>query len=65
MDLSEEELNYLEDRIPEMTEQATQLAYFATLAEGHSAVIAENGQIIEVFPDGTKNLIKNTGKIHA
>lgn len=58
MKLTEKELEYLEEQIPAMTEQATQMAYYTTLASGHSVLIAENGQLVEVFPDGTKKVRK-------
>jgi hypothetical protein len=32
------------------------------LASGHSVLIAENGFLVEVFPDGTKKTIKEIGK---
>ncbi|HEV7349260.1 hypothetical protein [Telluribacter sp.] len=58
MKLTEKELNFLEEQIPAMTEQATQIAYYTTLANGHSVVIAEGGHLVEVFPDGTKKIRK-------
>ena len=58
MALTEKEMIFLEAQIPELTEKATQRAYFETLAAGHSVVVSEGNQIIEVFPDGTRKVIK-------
>jgi hypothetical protein len=58
MKLTEKELDFLEEQIPAMTEQATQTAYYTALANGHSVVIAEGGHLVEVYPDGTRKIRK-------
>ncbi len=58
MKISEEALNYLEAHIPEMAELATRQAYWQTLASGNSVLVADNGQLVEVFPDGSRKVIK-------
>lgn len=58
MALNEKEMTFLESHIPELTEKATQRAYFEALAAGHSVVVSEGDQIIEVFPDGTRKVVK-------
>ena len=60
--MTEKELNYLEQQIPIVAETATKQAYWQTLAAGDNVMIAENGQLIEVFPDGTRKFFKEIGK---
>lgn len=62
MELSEQAIDYLEQHLPELMATATKQAYWQTLASGHSVLIAENGYLVEVFPDGTKKTIKEIGK---
>ena len=58
MELTEKEIDYLEQFIPEWAEIATRRAYWQALASGYSVMISENGAIVEVFPDGTRKFIK-------
>jgi hypothetical protein len=58
MSLSEKALDYLEAHIPELAEVAFKQAYWAALASGSSVLISENGNLVEVFPDGTRKFIK-------
>jgi hypothetical protein len=58
MESDEETIDYLERLIPELAVIATSKAYFDALASGNSVVIAEEGKLIEVFPDGTRQIIK-------
>ena len=51
-------MRYVEDQIPELATQATQQAYWHTLASGNSVVVAQGGKLWEVFPDGTRRFIK-------
>ena len=57
MTLSEKELDYLEEHIPELAEAAFKQAYWAALASGSSVLMSENGNLAEVFPDGTRKII--------
>ncbi len=59
MALSEEEISYLEEHIPELADAAFTQAYWAALASGSSVLIAEKGNLVEVFPDGKKKFIKH------
>ncbi len=52
MALNEEEISYLEKHIPELANLAFKQAYWAALASGSSVLISENGDLVEVFPDG-------------
>ena len=58
MKLDDEAIDYLENFIPELAALATRQAYLQALASGESVLIAENGQLIEIFPNGTKKIIK-------
>lgn len=58
MGLSEQELDYLEAHIPELAEVAFKQAYWAALATGSSVLMSENGNLVEIFPNGTRKIIK-------
>ncbi len=62
MALNDKMLDYLEAHFPELMATATKQAYWQTLASGQSVLIAEDGKLIEVFPDGTKKIIKEIGQ---
>ena len=62
MALSDDAVDYLEQQIPELAVIATRHAYWQSLASGDSVLIAENGQIIEVKPDGTRTYVKTVDK---
>jgi hypothetical protein len=54
----EKSIEYLEKHIPEMAEVAVKQAYWQALASGSSVLVSENGEINEVFPDGTVKFVK-------
>ncbi len=56
--LREEESNELDRRTPEWAEVAFAQACRRTLAAGHSVLVSDNGIIYEVFPGGTRKMIK-------
>jgi len=58
MKLTEKAMTYLEERIPELAGNASNQAFLETLAAGETVLIAEDGNIIEVFPDGTRKVIR-------
>lgn len=58
MALTEKEINFLEEHIPELAALATAQAYWQALASGSSVLQYQEGGIYEVFPDGTQKLIK-------
>ena len=60
--LSEQELDYLEQQIPLLAETATKQAYWQTLASGDKVMIAKNGQLIEVSPNGNRRIIREIDK---
>ncbi len=59
MALSEEAMTFLEEHIPELADVAFKQAYWATLASGCSVLVSENGDLVEVFPDGKQKFVKH------
>ncbi len=57
---NEKVIDYLEQQIPELAAAATKIAYRQALASGSSVLVSENGEIVEVFPDGTRKFIQKT-----
>ena len=57
--LGEAELDYLESLIPHMAGAASRQAFLDSLAAGLSVVVAEDGAMVEVFPDGSRRFIEN------
>ena len=57
MEMDEKTIEFLENHIPELAEAATQKAFWQTLASGNSVLISDNGNIKEVFPDGTSRTV--------
>ena len=60
--LNEKEIDFLENQIPQLAELATKQAYWHALSSGSSVLIAEDGQLIEVFPDGSRIVRKEIPK---
>ena len=58
MALSEKAMCFLEEHIPELADVAFKQAYWSALASGSSVLISENGNLVEVFPDGKQKIIK-------
>jgi hypothetical protein len=59
MTLSEKAMSFLEEHIPELADIAFKQAYWAALASGSSVLVSENGNLVEVFPDGSRKIIKS------
>ncbi len=59
MENSEKMIDFLENYIPEAAEIATKNAFWEALNSGNGVVIAEDGFIVELFADGTKNILGN------
>lgn len=55
--LTDQELDFLEQQIPILAETALQQAYWQTLTSGNNVMIAENGFLIEVSPDGSRKVV--------
>ncbi len=60
MEDNEKVIDYLEEQIPQLAAAATKIAYWQALASGNSVLISENGELVEVFPNGTRQLIQKT-----
>ena len=60
--LNEKEMDFLENQIPILAEFATKQAYWHALSAGSSVLIAQDGQLIEVFPDGSRIVRKEIPK---
>ena len=58
MENNEKAIDYLEAHIPELAEAAVKQAYWQALASGSSVLVSENGNLKEVFPDGTSKIIQ-------
>ena len=56
--LTDQELDFLEQQIPILAETAMRQAYWQTLTSGNSVMIAENGFLVEVSPDGSRKVVK-------
>ena len=56
--MQEQEIQYLEEHIPELAESAVTQAYWQSLAAGNSVLESENGIIYERFPDGSSKMVK-------
>ncbi len=52
--ITEHEMRQLENRIPDIARRAGKQAFQDTLDSGHSVLVAEDGWIIRVFPDGRR-----------
>ena len=58
MSLTEASIRFLEENIPILAEAALKQAYWQALASGSSVLICEDDALIEIFPDGTKKILK-------
>jgi hypothetical protein len=58
METREQTMRYLEEHIPDLAEAAIKQAYWQALASGSSVLERENGCMVEVFPDGSRTIIK-------
>ena len=58
MSTPEQTMRFLEEHIPELAESAVTQAYWQALASGSSVLESDNGVIYEVFPDGTRKVVK-------
>jgi len=58
MKLKEKEIQNLEEQIPLVAEVSAKQAYLETLAFGRSVLVAENDEIVQIFPDGSRVFIQ-------
>jgi hypothetical protein len=58
MSISEKEIQFLEEQIPEQAQAAITQAYWQTLASGLRVVEQVDDQLVESFPDGSTRIIR-------
>lgn len=58
MSMTEESMRFLEEHIPILADAAVKQAYWQALATGSSVVVSEGGALVEIFPDGTRKVLK-------
>lgn len=58
MAVSEENMQFLEEHIPELADLAIKQAYWSALASGSSVLECIAGAIVEINPNGTRKIIK-------
>ena len=59
MELTEQAMCFLEEHIPDLAVAAITQAYWSALASGSTVLEADNGMLVEVYPDGTRKVIKS------
>lgn len=57
-DNSEQTLDYLEQQIPGLSAAAVDVAYWQALGTGQAVLVSGEGGLYQVFPDGTRKLVK-------
>ncbi|MDP3331325.1 MAG: hypothetical protein Q8S55_04915 [Methylococcaceae bacterium] len=58
MSMTEESMRFLEEHIPILADAAVKQAYWQALATGSSVLVSEDGALVEIFPDGTRKVLK-------
>lgn len=58
MNMTEESMRFLEEHIPDLADAALKQAYWQALATGSSVLVSEEGALVEIFPDGTRKVLK-------
>ncbi|MBF0178867.1 MAG: hypothetical protein HQM03_02445 [Magnetococcales bacterium] len=61
MSMPEQTMQFLEEHIPDLAAPAFQQAFWQALASGSSVLVVEDSAIVEVFPDGTRKVVKHIG----
>ena len=56
--MSDQDIQRLESQFPAVSGSAFAAAREQTLASGQSVLQSEQGKVCEVFPDGTRKLVK-------
>lgn len=58
MAMSEEQLRQVEERIPELGRQAVARAVARAKASGHSVTVGIGDEVVQIRPDGTRQVLK-------
>jgi len=53
-ELSDDEIDRLEAMIPKLAAVATNAAYLRAVAAGHSLIMAKDGVLVQIHPDGSE-----------
>jgi hypothetical protein len=59
MPLTEEEIDNLEKKIPELAKMAGKQAYLKALMSGDSVLEVKDNKLVRTFPNGEQQFIKN------
>ncbi len=59
---TQNEIDFLENYIPELANSAVKKAYLDTLSSGNSVLETIENKLYEIFPDGRRVFIKNVSK---
>jgi hypothetical protein len=57
-ELSIEEIDHLEELIPKLAAGATHAAYLRAVAAGHTLVMAKDGLLVRIDPDGSETPLR-------
>lgn len=57
MEMDEKSVEFWKSIFPNLRKLTTKQAFWQTLASGNSVLISDNGNIKEVFPDGTSRIV--------
>lgn len=57
--MSEEQMRQFEERIPELGRQAVARAVAKARETGHRVTVGLDGQVVEIYPDGTRKVLKD------
>jgi hypothetical protein len=58
MSMTEESMRFLEENIPILADAAVKQAYWQALASSSSVLVCKDGALVEMFPDGTRKVLK-------
>jgi hypothetical protein len=58
----EQTLDFLEQQIPSLSGAAVGVAYVQALASGQKVLVSGDSGLYQVFPDGTRTLVKKLDK---
>ncbi|MFA6917090.1 MAG: hypothetical protein WC222_11880 [Parachlamydiales bacterium] len=56
--MNEEMICFLEESIPEIADAAVTRAYWHALASGGSVLERRDGNLVEIFPDGRRQVVR-------
>ncbi|AHC35762.1 MULTISPECIES: hypothetical protein [Pseudomonadaceae] len=63
-ELSDDEIDRLEAMIPKLAAVATNAAYLRAVAAGHSLIMAKDGVLVQIHPDGSEKKLRDLCSKH-